>query len=124
MAEFEPVFRALREVMARAAVGMSVTRDEPGEMVVRTPWTDPKTKEPGWFGSVKAGKAYVSYHLMPLYAFPEMRERVPPELAKRMQGKTCFNFKRAEPELFSALERLTAEAAVLSQEPASPRPRG
>ena len=123
-ADYEPAYAALRAVMARAAAGMDITRDEPGEMVVRTPWLDPKTKEPGWFGSVKIGKGYVSYHLMPLYALPELRDSAPPELAKRMRGKTCFNFKRVEPELFQALERLTAEAASRYGAPVAARPHG
>ena len=64
-----------------------------------------------YFGSVKVGKAYVSFHLMPLY---ELAKNISPELSKRMQGKTCFNFK-TNPELglLAELEQLTAEALEL-----------
>jgi hypothetical protein len=65
-----------------------------------------------WFASVRQGKAYVSFHLMPLYMNPPLLRTVSPSLKKRMQGKTCFNFKAApEPELLKELERLV-EAAM------------
>jgi hypothetical protein len=60
-----------------------------------------------WFGSVRAGKAYVSYHLMPLYFNPPMNALVSPALKKRMQGKTCFNFKSIDKDLFAELKTLT-----------------
>ena len=50
-----------------------------------------------FFGSVRLGKAYVSYHLMPLYMRPALTSLVSPVLKKRMQGKTCFNFKAGPP---------------------------
>ena len=56
-----------------------------------------------YFGSVRAGKAYVSFHLMPLYMCPALKGGMSPALRKRMQGKTCFNFKTGpEPRLTEA----------------------
>jgi len=64
-----------------------------------------------YFGSVRLGKAYVSFHLMPLYMSPPLLKTIPPALKKRMQGKTCFNFKTApEPDLVAGLTRLTEAA--------------
>jgi hypothetical protein len=64
-----------------------------------------------YFGSVRLGKAYVSVHLMPLYMSPVLVKTISPALKKRMQGKTCFNFKTdPEPELIAALARLTDAA--------------
>jgi hypothetical protein len=34
------------------------------------------------------------------------------ELKSRMQGKSCFNFKSIDEELFSELDRLTVESMV------------
>jgi len=48
--------------------------------------------KPLFFAAARAGKAYASFHLMPLYVFPELVDRVSPELRRRMQGKACFNF--------------------------------
>jgi hypothetical protein len=62
-----------------------------------------------FFGSVRLGKAYVSFHLMPLYMNPTLTNTIAPAMKKRMQGKTCFNFKtQPEPEALSELKRLTA----------------
>jgi len=61
---------------------------------------------------VRLGKAYVSFHLMPLYMSPVLTKSISPALKKRMQGKTCFNFKTDPgPELIAELKRLT-EAAL------------
>jgi hypothetical protein len=61
-----------------------------------------------YFAQVRAGKAYVAFHLMPLYMNEALTAAISPALKKRMQGKTCFNFKTApEPELVEELKRLT-----------------
>jgi hypothetical protein len=60
-----------------------------------------------FFGAVMMGKAYASYHLMPLYVCPELVRTISPELKKRMQGKSCFNFREPDPALFAQLGNLT-----------------
>jgi hypothetical protein len=64
---------------------------------------------PVFFAAVRKGKGYVSFHLMPVYAYPEMRKSLSPALRKRMQGKACFNFTAVDQELFEELRQLTAE---------------
>jgi hypothetical protein len=66
-----------------------------------------KNKKPMYFGSVKINKNYVSYHLMPVYVFPDLRDDMSPALTKRMQGKSCFNFKTIEDVLYKELAELT-----------------
>jgi hypothetical protein len=62
-----------------------------------------------WFGAVKLGKAYVSFHLMPLYMSPTLDKEISPALKKRMQGKTCFNFKVVpDEEVLADLKKLDA----------------
>lgn len=117
----EPVFADLRERMLRSSKGMEVAQDEPGNVVLKAPWNETGKKEPAWFGAVQLKKNYVSWHLMPLYALPALREGLSPDLEKRMQGKSCFNFKKVEPELFDALERLTCECAAAYTTPTSAR---
>ena len=56
---------------------------------------------------VRTGKNYVSYHLMAIYACPDLLESVSPELRKRMQGKSCFNFRHVDEALFKELAQLT-----------------
>jgi hypothetical protein len=52
-------------------------------------------------------KGYVTYQLMPLYAYPELAKMVSSDLKKRMQGKSCFNFRAPDEALFAELGELT-----------------
>src|SRR5215472_9690909 len=109
---FDVVFAALKEVLARHSGRLSVKANTGMEytLVTRTPSPFPQHKgEPMFFGSVKAGKSYVSFHLMPLYMCPTLTGGISPELKKRMQGKTCFNFKTAQDrDSLEELKKLTA----------------
>jgi hypothetical protein len=49
---------------------------------------------------------------MSVYASPELLKHMSPELKKRMQGKSCFNFKEVDKKLFSELSRLTKAGAT------------
>ena len=61
--------------------------------------------------SAQIKKTYVSFYLMPVYMYPELLNDISPQLKKRMQGKSCFNFKKVEPELFDELAELTRRGA-------------
>ena len=47
-----------------------------------------------FFGAVQIRKSYVAYHLYPVYTNPELLDEISAPLKKRMQGKSCFNFKQ------------------------------
>lgn len=68
MPDFETVYLELRAIMLAEADGLIMSRDAPGDLEIRTPSVEPRTGEPGWFGTVTIKKSYVAYHLMPLYA--------------------------------------------------------
>jgi len=110
--DFASVFAILKDVLARHEQRLAVSANSPTEYTVltRTPSPFPQHKgQPMYFGSVRLGKAYVSFHLMPLYMSPRLTSLISPVLKKRMQGKTCFNFKASpEPVLLQELESLTA----------------
>ncbi len=109
--DFAVVFARLRRLMLEAAPGMIAAKDAPGTLELRTPEIDPRTRQPGWFGTVTLKKSYVAYHLMPLYVRPELADGLSPELSRRRQGKTCFNFTRVDETLFAELERLSRACA-------------
>jgi len=44
---------------------------------------------------------------MPAYACADVRDAISPELKKRMQGKSCFNFSNTDEKLFKELAKLT-----------------
>jgi hypothetical protein len=70
--------------------------------------TTPRTHgDAMYFGAARIGKNYVSYYLMPVYAFPDLLVGISPELKRRMQGKSCFNFTHVDEMLFMELEQLT-----------------
>ena len=48
---------------------------------------------------------------VPVYGCPKLLDGVSAKLKARMQGKSCFNFKTADPALFAELERLS-EAGI------------
>jgi hypothetical protein len=112
--DFAPVFAALKPVLAEYANRLTVKADTSVEYTLVTKAASPFPQhkgQPMFFGSVRLGKAYVSFHLMPLYMCPVLAKSISPALQKRMQGKTCFNFKtNPEPELIAALTRLTEAA--------------
>jgi hypothetical protein len=116
-AGFTSAFTALKSVLAKYADKLAVKADTESEYSVVTRSASPYPQhrgQPMWFGSVRLGKAYASFHLMPLYMCAELTETVSPALRKRMQGKTCFNFKQEpEPELLAELDRLTAAGMKL-----------
>jgi hypothetical protein len=62
----------------------------------------------GYVAGTRLGKRYVSYYLMPVYASPDAVEGMSPELRKRMQGKSCFNFSTIDERLFTELADVTA----------------
>ncbi|WCT74235.1 hypothetical protein PQ455_03110 [Sphingomonas naphthae] len=110
MGDYEAVHGRLRAIMLASAGDQNVTRDEAGDLVVRTHAIDARTNQPGWFGTVTIKKSYVAYHLIPLYDQPTLAEGLSEPLAKRRQGKTCFNFKTIDDALFGELAALTAKA--------------
>lgn len=114
--DFAAAFAALKPVLAHYEGRLSVKTDTATEytLVTKSPSPYPQHKgQPMFFGSVRLGKAYVSFHLMPLYMRPGLTKTISPALRKRMQGKTCFNFKTApEPEILTELNRLT-EAGLI-----------
>ncbi len=103
---FDTVFARLRAIMLPYGERLDCTNDETGDYHVNTTHIM-KNKKPLFFGAVQVRKNYVSYHLMPVYVFPELLDGISPDLKKRMQGKSCFNFKDEDAGLFDELESLT-----------------
>jgi hypothetical protein len=109
-AVFEPVYRDLKAILDRHTGDMKGAVDRSGIYTVNgTPADAPD--EHVYFGGVRLGKAYVSYYLMPVYMNPRLLEGISPDLRKRMQGKSCFNFRRNDEALLGELERLTERSA-------------
>jgi hypothetical protein len=104
--DFLAVFAALRMILKPYEKHLSVVRYKPEYYYLETLWPRYKGK-PVCFGAVRLGKSYVSYYLMPVYVNPQLQKRISPELKKRMQGKSCFNFTKIDAVLFRELDALT-----------------
>ncbi|HEX6270031.1 MAG TPA: hypothetical protein VFZ43_07350 [Anaerolineales bacterium] len=104
--QFLLVFEQLKNILKPFEPRLTVTADTSSTYSLDGPYSE-KWKKQLFFGSAQIKKNYVSFYLMPVYMFPDLLKDVSPELRKRMQGKSCFNFKKVEPDLFSELAELT-----------------
>jgi hypothetical protein len=114
--DFDAVFAKLKPVLGKYAKRLNVSVDSSTEYTLVTKSASPFPQhkdQPLFFGSVRLGKGYVSFHLLPLYMHPALTKTIAPELKKRMQGKACFNFKTGPaPEALAELRRLTEVGVI------------
>jgi hypothetical protein len=110
--EFAHVFFALKRIFAPCVKHLHVSADTRDRYYLETRSASYKGK-PLFFGAVITGRSYVSFHFMPLYWDASLRKKISPQLQKRMQGKSCFNFTTPDPALFRELSRLTASGLAL-----------
>lgn len=104
--DFDAVFERLKAILEPYAPRLVVVADTQQSYYLDTRHELGKDKRL-FFGAVKKGRRYASFHLMPVYARPELLEGISPALKKRMQGKSCFNFRAVDEPLFQELARLT-----------------
>jgi hypothetical protein len=111
------IAEALRSLLRPYANRLDVARDDRVDYYLQTKKPAHK-KGPLMFAAVRVGKAYVSYHLVPIYMNEPLKATISPALRKRMQGKACFNFKEMpDAALVEELRTLT-DAALKSFEAA------
>ena len=108
MTDFDAVFAALKRIYTPYAGAAVVTHDAPRKYLLGTQEVRAKDGYRTAFGGVDITSNYVSAHLMPVYVHPELLADNSPELEKRMQGKSCFNFRTVQPDLFDEYSKLVA----------------
>ena len=108
---FAQVFTELKSILKPYAKKMDVAHDTDTYYLLNTRFIM-KNKQPLCFGGVRLGKNYVSFYLMSVYASPDFMKNMSPDLKKRMQGKSCFNFKQTDQKLFDELKELTRVGAA------------
>ena len=108
------VHERLKAIFAPYRDQLHVASDGPTGMYLELPGYE---GEPwGYVGGTRLGKRYVSYYLMGVYGDEGLAATISPELKRRMQGRSCFNFTRVDEELFRELASLTA--ASVARQPA------
>jgi hypothetical protein len=113
--DFPVVFERLKAILKPYAKNLTITADTSDAYSLDGAYSD-KYKKALFFGAAQIKKNYVSFYLMPVYMFPELLKGMSPELKKRMQGKSCFNFKKVEPDLFKELTQLTRLSVERAQQ--------
>ena len=103
--EFGRVFTRLRAILETHARDLKVKHDTDRDYYVES--SKPFRGRDLFFGGVRRGKSYVSYHLFPVYMMPALLSSASPELRARMQGKSCFNFTQVDDSLLNELAALT-----------------
>ena len=108
-ADLPATFEALKSVLAKHAPNLTVVHDEPGHYYLDAGY-DERWKKNICFGAVKICKNYVSLYLMAVYGHPALLDGMTEDLKKRMQGKSCFNFKSITSAQLKELKALTKRA--------------
>jgi len=103
--DLEAVHSRLKAILAPYRVRLHVAADGPGGLTLEFPGFEGKPW--GYAAGTRVGKRYVSYYLMGVYGDPALLDAMSPELRRRMQGKSCFNFTRIDEPLFTELAALT-----------------
>lgn len=103
---FEDVYERLRAILAVYTGSLVTVHDTRGHLHLDTTHIM-KNKKPLFFAAVQIRKSYVSFHLMPVYVYPELLDSISGDLKRRMQGKSCFNFTAVDEPLFAELAELT-----------------
>src|SRR5215213_6447151 len=106
--EYVAAFEGLKGLLQAYSHRFKVTADDQDHYCLEVPFS-PKLKKGFPVAWVRISKAYVSYHFMPVYMFPKLREQMSDRLKARMQGKSCFNFQSFDESLFEELGRITSK---------------
>ena len=104
--DFAAVFGRLRTILRKHAHGLTVSEDTSKCFCLQC-GAHPVHKMPMPVAWAKVVRGYVSYHLMPVYACPNLVANLSEGLKARMQGKSCFNFRTVDEALFRELDELT-----------------
>ena len=114
MSDRQAVHDRLKAILAPYRSSLVVSADGPGGMILELP--EHKGKPWGYVAGTRVGKRYVSYYLMGVYAGGGTVDDISPELLRRMQGKSCFNFTAIDEALFAELAALTQKS--IARQPA------
>ena len=86
-----------------------------GRLEPATIYGIPTLRKPGakgheWFAFVKPATKHVSFYLLPVHEHASLRSSLSPALAKKLTGRSTFNFTAVDDALFTELEGVIARA--------------
>ncbi|MBA3274968.1 MAG: hypothetical protein H0T72_04175 [Chloroflexia bacterium] len=100
------VFAAFRPILEPYIPRMTVIQDNERGLYLNTR-SMMKNRQPLFFASIAINKNYVSFHLFPVSMYPDLLDGIG-DLANRMQGKSCFNFRKVDPNQVEGMRALVA----------------
>lgn len=98
------VYQQLRPILDPYVPGMMVVQDNERGVYLNTNAVM-KNGQPLFFASIAINKTYVSFHVFPVYMYPDLLDGIG-DLKKRMQGKSCFNFRKVSDEQIEGMRAL------------------
>jgi len=98
------VYETLRPILEPYVPRMQVVQDNERGLYLNT-HAVMKNGQPLFFASIAVNKGYVSFYLFPVYMYPDLLDDFG-LLKKRMQGKSCFNFRKVDADQVEALRQL------------------
>ncbi|NNG27517.1 MAG: hypothetical protein HKM87_08325 [Ignavibacteriaceae bacterium] len=104
--QFQITFKVLKTALKKHEKNLTIKTNTNDVYNLYAGYSE-KYKRDIYFGGVEIKKNYVSFHLMPVYINPNLLNDMSPELKKRMQGKSCFNFKTIDKNSLKELTALT-----------------
>ena len=116
MDDFQAIFDRIRAMFAAHEGKCVILHDTPDRYLLGAQEVREKDGYRTWFGGVEIKKSYVSAHVFPVYVHPDMLETIDPALKKRMQGKSCFNFKKLDGAPLDQLAALVDAGAARFKE--------
>lgn len=105
--ELPATFDRLRQILEPHLGATTVVTDEPGSVYLQTGPDD----KPEMFAAVSVKTSSVAFHYMPVYRRPALLDAISPDLRKRLKGKSCFHFRRADDPAIDDLRRLVDSTA-------------
>lgn len=106
-AQSPELFARLRQIIEPYADRVHVKSDDPAVYYLEVA----DTPKPELFSAVMMKRAGVAFHYFPVYVDPSLVHDISPELKRRMQGKSCFTFKRADDPAIAELAELVGASA-------------
>lgn len=90
--QFPLVFKKLKSILEPYSSKLIIKTDAADGFSLDGAHSE-KWKKELFFGAAQIKKNYVSFHLMPVYMYPDMLKNISPEL-KKYAGKIMFQFQR------------------------------
>ncbi len=112
--ELTSVFEAIIAILRPLASQLAIVKDDHEQFYLDSRQLDDKGK-PIFFAAARLGKDKVLAYLMPVYTDPVLLAEISLPLKKRMQGKSCFNFKTLDAALLTEWELLARAGLALYQ---------